>query len=116
MVLIVTCGLLTLGWTWLKAVKFDTSISVVVTKGPAKGLSLKLIDYQVSYNDIHTKNSFWESHLGRTVFAELSSTLQMIIMMSKKYVDVRFDVNYAGLIRRHYKVVEHQGIFELEAV
>ena len=96
--------------------KFDTAVSVSVAKGPFKGLSLKILDYKVSYNDLHIKNEFWESKLGKAIFRQLSTTLQTMIIASKRYVDVQFDVNYLGLIRRHYKVIEIDGKFDVVSV
>ena len=115
-VFIISCGLLFLGLKFLETVKFDTAVSVSVSKGPFKGLSLKLIDYQVSYHDLHVKNDFWESRIGKTLFNKLSTTLQTVVLASKKYVDVQFDVNYLGLIRRHYKVIEVDGEFDLVSI
>jgi hypothetical protein len=113
---IISCGLLFLGLQYFKTVQFDTAVSVFVTKGPFKGVSLKLLDYKVSYNDLHVKNKFWESPLGKALFRELSLKLQAIVIASKRYVDVRFDVNYLGLLRRHYKVIEVNGYFDVVAV
>lgn len=112
-VFVISCGLLFLGFKFLETVQFDTAVSVSVSKGPFKGLSLKLIDYKASYSDFQVKNGFWESKLGKSVFYKLSTTLQTLVLASKQYVDVRFDVNYFGLIRRHYKVVEVDGQFDL---
>lgn len=113
---IISCGLLFLGVTYFKTIKFDTAVSISVAKGPLKGLSLKLLDYKVSYNDLHVQNEFWESQLGKSIFRELSLRLQAAIIASKRYVDVRFDVNYCGLLRRHYKVMEIDGEFDVVSV
>ena len=113
---LLACGLLYGGFIWFKTIKFDTAVSVTVTKGPFNGLSLKLVDYKVSYNDLHVKNEFWESRLGRAIFNKLSSTLQTLVIASKRYVDVQFEVNYLGLLRRHYRVVEVNGEFDVVAV
>lgn len=115
-IFIISCGLLFLGITYFKTIKFDTAVSISVIKGPLKGLNFKLIDYQVSYNDLHVKNQFWDSQLGRAIFHELSLALQAAVKASKRYVDVRFDVNYCGLLRRHYKVVEIDGTFDVVSI
>ena len=115
-IFIISCGLLFVGFKFLETVKFDTAVSVLVRKGPFRGLSLKLIDYRVSYNDMQTKNEFWESPLGKALFNQLSATLQTVVLASKKYVDVQFEVNYLGLLRRHYKVIEVEGQFDLVSV
>jgi len=115
-IFIVSCSLLFLGFKFLETIEFDTSVSVSVAKGPFKGLHVKLIDYKVSYNDLHVKKDFWESKLGRAIFNQLSMTLQTLVVASKKYVDVRFDVNYLGLIRRQYKVMEIDGEFDVISV
>jgi len=39
--------------------------------------------------------------------------LQAAIVASKRYVDVRFDVNYCGCCGRHYKVIEVNGQFDV---
>ena len=113
---IISCGLLFLGLQYFKTVQFDTAVSVSVIKGPFKGVTLKLLDYKVSYNDLHAKNEFWESPLGKALFRALSLKLQAIVIASKRYVDVRFDVNYLGLLRRQYKVIEVHGNFDVVAV
>lgn len=113
---VLSCGLLYMGYKYLEAVKFDTTVSVSVSKGPFKGLSLKLIDYQVSYSDLHVKNDFWESKPGKALFNKLSTTLQTLVLASKQYVDVQFDVNYLGIIRRHYKVIQIDGEFDLVSI
>ncbi len=113
---IISCGLLFLGSTYFRTIKFDTAVSISVMKGPFKGLNFKLLDYQVSYNDLHVKNEFWESQLGRAIFRELSFALQAAVKASKHYVDVQFDVNYCGLLRRHYKVIEIDGTFDVVSV
>jgi len=115
-VCIISCGLLFLAVQYCKTIKFDTTVSVFVTKGPFKGVSLKLLDYKVSYNDLQVKNEFWDSGLGKTLFRALSLKLQAIVIASKRYVDVRFDVNYLGLLRRHYQVVETNGYFDVVAI
>ncbi|MBV8661068.1 MAG: hypothetical protein JO129_02905 [Candidatus Dependentiae bacterium] len=115
-IFLLTCGLLYGAVTWFKTIKFDTAVSVTVTKGPFKGLSFKLVDYKVSYNDLHVKNEFWESKLGKAIFRKLSSTLQTLVIASKKYVDVQFEVNYLGLLRRHYRVIEVNGEFDVVGV
>jgi hypothetical protein len=115
-IFIISCGLLFLGFKSFQAIKFDTAVSVSVAKGPFKGLSLKLVDYKVSYNDLHVKNELWESKLGKAIFRQLSLGLQTTILVSKRYVDVRFDVNYLGLIRRHYQVIEIDGKFDVVSV
>lgn len=115
-IFMISCGILFFGFKFLETVKFDTAVSISVCKGPFKDLSLKLIDYKVSYHDMHVKNDFWESKLGKTLFNKLSTTLQTLVLASKKYVDVQFEVNYFGLIRRHYKVVEVDGFFDLVSV
>lgn len=103
---IISCGLLFTGFTYLKTIKFDTAVSVSVIKGPLKGLTLKLIDFKVSYNDLKVNDEFWESKLGRALFRQLSLGLQAAVIASKRYVDVCFDVNYLGLLSRRYKVIE----------
>jgi hypothetical protein len=113
---ILTCALLYGGFTYFKTMKFDTAVSVCVAKGRLKGLSLKLINYQVSYNDMQIKDDFWDSPLGRSIFYKLSAGLQAIVLAGKKYVDVQFEVNYLGLLRRHYRVIEVNGQFDLVAV
>ena len=115
-IFIISCGLLFLGFKYFQTIKFDTVVSVSVGKGPFKGLSLKLLHYKVSYNDLHTKDNFWESKIGKALFYQLSLTLQTIVLASKKYVDVEFDIDYLGLIRRHYKVVHCNGEFDLISV
>ena len=115
-VFVIACGLLFLGFTYFKTIKFDTAVLVTVAKGPFKGLSLKILDYKVSYNDLHVKNEFWESKLGQAIFRQLSTTLQAVILASKRYVDVQFDVNYLGLLRRHYKVIQVDGTFDVVSV
>lgn len=101
------------GFTYMK---FDTTVAVQAKYGPFSGLSLKLIDYQVSYNDMHVKNDFWQSRLGQKIFRKLSIGLQTLVIASKEYVDVQFEVNYAGLLRRHYQVRHINDQFELVAV
>jgi len=113
---ILTIGLLWAGFELCKMMKFDTAVSILVVKGPFKGLSFKLVDYKVSYNDLQVKNKFWQSPLGKSIFNELSTTLQTLVLASKKYVDVQFEVNYYGLLRRHYKVVEDQGHFDVVVI
>lgn len=115
-VLLFACGLLYGGFVYVKTIKFDTAVSVCVAKGRLKGLSLKLINYQVSYNDLQVKDDFWDSPLGQSIFYKLSTALQAIILAGKKYVDVQCEVNYFGLLRRHYKVIEINGQFDLVAV
>ncbi len=115
-IFIISCGFMVAGFKVLQTLKFETAVSVSVSKGPFRGLSLKLIDYKVSYNDMHVKNKFWESPVGKAIFNQLSTSLQTVVLASKKYVDVLFEVNYAGLIRRHYKVVETDGQFGLISV
>jgi hypothetical protein len=110
------CALLYGGFTYFKTMKFDTAVSVCVAKGRLKGLSLKLINYQVSYNDMQIKDDFWDSPLGRSIFYKLSTGLQAVVLAGKKYVDVQFEVNYLGWLRRHYRVIEVNGQFDLVAV
>ncbi len=112
-VFVLLCGILFLGFQYFKTIKFDTAVSVCVTKEPFKGVSLKLLDYKVSYNDLHVENEFWESKLGKALFQKLSLKLQAIIIAGKRYVDVRFNVNYLGLIHRHYQVIEVDGKFDV---
>ena len=115
-IVILVAGLLYGGFVYFKTMKFDTAVSVCVAKGRLKGLSLKLINYKVSYNDVHVKDEFWHSPLGKSIFYKLSTGLQAIVLASKKYVDVQFEVNYLGLIRKHYKVIEINGQFDLVSV
>ena len=96
--------------------KFDATVQISVKKGLLKGLSMKLIDYKVSYNDLQVKHDFWQSKLGRALFHQLSLQLQAVVLASKKYVDVEFHVNYWGLLRRHYKVVEQDGQFDVVGI
>ncbi len=115
-ILLLSCGLLYGCFTYLKTIKFDTAVSVCVAKGRLQGLSLKLINYKVSYNDLQVKDDFWDSPLGKSIFYKLSTALQAIVLAGKKYVDVQFEVNYFGLLRRHYQVIEINGQFDLVAV
>lgn len=97
-------------------VKFDAVVQISVKKGLLKGLSMKLFDYKVSYNDLQVEHNFWQSKLGRAIFRQLSLQLQAVVIASKKYVDVEFCVNYAGLLRRHYKVTENKGQFDVVGI
>ena len=115
-IILFACGLLYGGFIYFKTMKFDTAVSVCVAKGRLKGLSFKLINYQVSYNDLHVKDDFWDSPLGKSIFYKLSTGLQAIVLAGKKYVDVQFEVNYLGLLRRHYRVIEVNGQFDLVSV
>jgi MFS superfamily sulfate permease-like transporter len=113
---LIACGLLFALFHILKSIKFDTVISISVCKGPLKGLSMKLIDYKVSYNDLQVKHKFWDSSLGKNLFYKLSTTLQALVLASKNYVVISFDVNYIGFLRRHYQVVEIDGQFDIISV
>ena len=115
-VLLFACSLLYGGFVYVKTIKFDTAVSVCVAKGRLKGLSLKLINYKVSYNDLQVKDDFWDSPLGQSIFYKLSTALQAIVLAGKKYVDVQFEVNYFGLIRRHYQVIDRNRMCELIVV
>lgn len=115
-IFMISCVLVYGAFAYFKTMKFDTAVSVCVAKGRLQGLSLKLINYQVSYNDLHVKSDFWDSPLGKSIFYKLSTALQAIVLAGKKYVDVQFEVNYLGLLRRHYKVIEVHGQFDLVAV
>lgn len=97
-------------------IKFDTAISITVAKSPFKGLNCKLIHYKVSYADMQVQDDFWQSHLGRAIFNELSLTLQTMVLASKKYVYVQFEVNYLGLVRRHYQLVDENGMLGIQLV
>ncbi|MBP6870353.1 hypothetical protein KBC04_05695 [Candidatus Babeliales bacterium] len=115
-IVLIAVGFLCVGIKILQTVKFDAAVVVSVKKGALKGLSLKLLHYKVSYNDLQVRHDFWESKTGKAVFNQLSIALQMVVMASKKYVDVEFNVNYWGLLRRHYKVVEDDGNFDIVAI
>ena len=106
MIFIFICGLLFGGFIILQNIKFDANVSITVVKGPFKGINFKLMDYKVSMNDMNSQHEFWESQLGKSIFDQLSSTLQTLITASSQYVDVEVDVNYLGLFKKHYSVKE----------
>lgn len=112
-VILITLALLFACLKVLQTIKFDATVQISVKKGLLKGLSMKLLDYKISYNDLQVKHSFWESKLGKIIFNQLSFQLQAAVIASKKYVDVEFYINYFGLLRRHYKVVENNGFFDV---
>lgn len=112
-ILVITVGFLFSAFKLLQTVKFDTVVQISVKQGLLKGLSIKLLDYKVSYNDLQIERDFWDSKLGKAIFKQLSLQLQAAVIATKKYVDVEFCVNYAGLLRRHYKVIEDQGRFDV---
>lgn len=115
-VLLMTTAFLFTGLKILQTIKFDATVQISVKKGLLKGLSMKLLDYKISYNDLQVKHNFWESKLGRVLFNQLSFQLQAAVIASKKYVDIEFYVNYFGLLRRHYKVVERDGKFDVVVI
>jgi len=111
-VILGACVLLFGGFKILQNMKFDAAVSVSVAKGPFKGVNFKLIDYKVSMNDLKYKNEFWNSPLGKSIFHQLSTTLQTMIIAGSEYVTVEIDVNYWGLMKQHYSIKESGAKFE----
>jgi len=111
--ILIACGIIFAGYQIVCRIKFDTTVSITVVKGPFKGVNFKLMDYKVSLYDInHTrkhddtsyKHEFWDSELGKLIFNQLSSTLQTAVKTGVQYINVEFDVNYFGLLKKHYNI------------
>jgi|GEM_PF-1286352 len=103
-IIALACGLLFAGFKILQYIKFDTTISVSIAKGPLKGVNFKLTDYKVSIHDLTSKNEFWSSPLGQSIFQQLSTSLQTLIIAGSEYVTIEVDVNYWGLMRQRFSI------------
>lgn len=103
-IVVIVCGLVFAGFKILQMIKFDTAISITVAKGPFKGVNFKLMNYQVSINDLNYQQDFWDSKLGKAIFDQLSSTLQTVVKAGSHYMSVEFDMNFLGIWHRHYDI------------
>jgi hypothetical protein len=101
---VIVCGLVFGGFKIIQIMKFDTAVSITVAKGPFKGVNFKLMNYQVSVNDLNYQQDFWDSTLGKAIFNQLSSTLQTVVKAGSAYINVEFDMNFFGIWHRHYDI------------
>lgn len=103
-IFLLVSGVAYAGFKILQMIKFNTVVSLTVAKGPFKGVNFKLMDYQVSINDLQYQQDFWDSPLGQSIFNQLSSTLQTVVRAGSHYVNIEFDMNFLGLWHKHYDI------------
>lgn len=100
----IMCGIAFISFKIIAMIKFDTVVSITLSKGPFKGINFKLMNYKVSMNDLNIQQDFWNSPLGIAVFSQLSSTLQTVVKAGSDYINIEFDINFLGLWHRHYDI------------